>query len=211
MALDGLLDLLNLEVSEVAEVQASNHGVSGCNPVKPDGVSEVSPPPPSPVAATPDTPRNLTGYQPEPLKTGACTPDTPATPKTINAESESAILAWLAHIEETDRAMIAEVLKRCREDAGALAYFLGRAAETYEAFEERAAIMEFDAGLPRAEAERLAALDVGCFTCASFARPGLSGGYCGGRDDLPRAYGENHPLRRLPDDRGATCKEWRPI
>jgi len=85
------------------------------------------------------------------------------------------------------------------------------AVEPCEAFEERAAIMEFDAGLPRAEAERLAALDAGCITCTNYARPGLSGGYCGGRDDLPRAYGENHPLRRLPDDQCATCKEWRPI
>lgn len=171
MALDALLDLLNSEVSEVAGVQASNHGLSGCNPMKPDGVSEVAPPPPAPIAATPDTPRNLMGYQPEPLKTGACTPDTPATPKTINVE----------------------------------------AVEPCEAFEERAGIIEFDAGLPRAEAERLAALDIGCITCASHARPGLSDGYCGGRDDLPRAYGENHPLRRLPDDRGATCEEWEEI
>jgi len=44
-----------------------------------------------------------------------------------------------------------------------------------------------------------------CGLCHHFARPGLSRGYCGGRDDLPPAYGKNHPLRRLPEDGGATC------
>ena len=47
-----------------------------------------------------------------------------------------------------------------------------------------------------------------CPDCRHFARPGMSSGYCGGRDDLPRAYGENHPLRRLPADRGASCDHW---
>jgi hypothetical protein len=47
-----------------------------------------------------------------------------------------------------------------------------------------------------------------CKTCSHFARPGLSSGYCGGRDDLPLAYGVNHPLRRLPADRGASCGQW---
>lgn len=47
-----------------------------------------------------------------------------------------------------------------------------------------------------------------CSDCQHFARPGKSDGYCGGRDDLPPAYGENHPLRRLPADRGASCDQW---
>ena len=47
-----------------------------------------------------------------------------------------------------------------------------------------------------------------CPDCQHFARPGKSDGYCGGRDDLPLAYGENHPLRRLPADRGASCDQW---
>lgn len=45
----------------------------------------------------------------------------------------------------------------------------------------------------------------GCRACAWLRRPGLSGGYCAGRDDLPRAYGQHHPLRRLPDDGGMGC------
>lgn len=45
-----------------------------------------------------------------------------------------------------------------------------------------------------------------CTTCHHWSRPGLSTGYCSGRPDLPPAYGENHPLRRLPADNGATCQ-----
>jgi len=47
-----------------------------------------------------------------------------------------------------------------------------------------------------------------CKTCRHLKRPGLSDGHCGGRDDLPPAYTAGHPLRRLPDDRGAGCTTW---
>ena len=45
-----------------------------------------------------------------------------------------------------------------------------------------------------------------CRDCQHFSS--LGGGYCGGRDDLPLAYGANHPLRRLPADRGTSCDSW---
>ncbi|MBS1139228.1 MAG: hypothetical protein H6R13_681 [Proteobacteria bacterium] len=48
-----------------------------------------------------------------------------------------------------------------------------------------------------------------CLCCQYHARPGKSEGYCGGRHDLPPAYGVNHPLRRLPADGGASCNQWR--
>jgi hypothetical protein len=48
-----------------------------------------------------------------------------------------------------------------------------------------------------------------CGCCQHFARPGKSEGYCSVRDDLPLAYGANHPLRRLPADRGASCNQWK--
>lgn len=48
-----------------------------------------------------------------------------------------------------------------------------------------------------------------CRCCEHYTRPGKSEGYCGGRDDLPPAYGENHPLRRLPADHGASCNQWK--
>ncbi|WP_157277017.1 hypothetical protein [Thauera aminoaromatica] len=53
---------------------------------------------------------------------------------------------------------------------------------------------------------------LGCSTCRHRKRPGLSAGYCGGgREDLPGAYGAHHPLRRLPDDMGATCACYHPF
>lgn len=54
-------------------------------------------------------------------------PQLPAT--TMTAEEETAIRAWLAHIEETDADIIAEVLNQCRDDAEAREYFLRRAEE----------------------------------------------------------------------------------
>ena len=115
-------------------------------------------------------------------------------------QERAAVLCWLAHIGESSQTTIAEVLARCEQDIVARSYFVGRAAEvptlpTCEAYEERAA-----------------AFDVGCATCAHRARPGLSDGYCGApgrRDDLAPAYGPGHPLRKLPGDQGASCKEWR--
>jgi hypothetical protein len=51
----------------------------------------------------------------------------------------------------------------------------------------------------------------GCSTCRHRKRPGLSAGYCGGgRDDLLGAYGEHHPLRKLPDDQGESCASYLP-
>jgi len=49
----------------------------------------------------------------------------PTAPMT--ADQESAIRAWLAHIEETDAAIIAVVLGQCRADAEARGYFLRQA------------------------------------------------------------------------------------
>ena len=48
-----------------------------------------------------------------------------------------------------------------------------------------------------------------CQCCQHYTRPGKSDGYCGGRDDLAPAYGVNHPLRRLPVNRGASCDDWK--
>jgi hypothetical protein len=47
----------------------------------------------------------------------------------VTADEESAIRAWLAHIEETDVAIIAVVLGQCRTDADARGYFLRQAGD----------------------------------------------------------------------------------
>ncbi len=46
----------------------------------------------------------------------------------LSAEAETAVRDWLALIEETDPAIIAEVIGQCERDAEALDYFTGRAA-----------------------------------------------------------------------------------
>ena len=52
----------------------------------------------------------------------------------------------------------------------------------------------------------------GCKSCRHRKRPGRSDpGYCSGRDDLPKAYGDHHPLRKLPADLGATCASYTPV
>ena len=50
----------------------------------------------------------------------------PTAPMT--ADQESAIRAWLAHIEETDAAIIAVVLGQCRADVDARGFFIRQAA-----------------------------------------------------------------------------------
>jgi len=52
------------------------------------------------------------------------------------------------------------------------------------------------------------AVETSCKNCAHLGRPGLSDGHCGGREDLPPAYGPGHPLRQLPTDYGASCSSW---
>lgn len=46
-----------------------------------------------------------------------------------------------------------------------------------------------------------------CQQCANYSN---QFGYCGSNDrpDLPSAYTEGHPLKRLPADRGASCEEF---
>jgi len=68
-------------------------------------------------------------------------PDNPATvavaeqlksPPELSPDEESNIRAWLAHIEETDPAILAEVWGKCRDDLDASRYFLKRSEEVSE-------------------------------------------------------------------------------
>jgi len=55
-------------------------------------------------------------------------PVTPRTPASMTGDDERLIRTWLALIEETDPATIAEVISQCQQDADARGYFTGRAA-----------------------------------------------------------------------------------
>jgi len=50
----------------------------------------------------------------------------------LSPNEESNIRAWLAHIDETDPAIIAEVVDKCRNDLEARRYFLKRSEEVPE-------------------------------------------------------------------------------
>jgi hypothetical protein len=64
------------------------------------------------------------------------------------------------------------------------------------------AMLALDADATRGLIEAMHSRIGRCRRCRHFRRPGLSDGYCTGRDDLPHAYGFMH---RLPDDGGAGC------
>lgn len=49
--------------------------------------------------------------------------------RVLPSRAEEAIRAWLAHIRETDPAIIDEVLGKCADDPEALAYYMTRSAE----------------------------------------------------------------------------------
>ncbi len=58
----------------------------------------------------------------EPIEPGRRQPDA-----LLAGDQETAVVAWLAQIGETDQEIVAEVLRQCRQDEGAREYFLGRA------------------------------------------------------------------------------------
>ncbi|MEJ1391826.1 MAG: hypothetical protein RPU34_13180 [Candidatus Sedimenticola sp. (ex Thyasira tokunagai)] len=50
----------------------------------------------------------------------------------LSPDEETRLRAWLAHIEETDPAVIHEILDKCRDDMDARRYFLHRSVEVPE-------------------------------------------------------------------------------
>ena len=65
---------------------------------------------------------------PEAVAAEPFTPSIRQPSEPLTAEVETAILEWLALIEETDPATIAEVIGQCQRNADARDYFTGRAA-----------------------------------------------------------------------------------
>lgn len=80
--------------------------------------------------------------------------------------------------------------------------------EKYESSSHTSFYAPDGGGLPGESAPAEVPHEHTCRSCEHFARPGLSDGLCGGRPDLPLAYGPGHPLRKLPADLGAECYAW---
>ena len=86
------------------------------------------------MTATPATPATQEADKPvtvAPVATVAVAERPEPLPE-LSPDEESSILAWLAHIEETDSAIIAEVVDKCRNDREARRYFLKRSEEVPE-------------------------------------------------------------------------------
>lgn len=82
-----------------------------------------------PVKVSPgDTATAILERHPDAVAAEPFTPTIRRASAPMTASDESAIRAWLALIEETDPATIAEVIGQCQRDADAREYFTGRAA-----------------------------------------------------------------------------------
>ncbi|WP_142811466.1 hypothetical protein [Tepidiphilus olei] len=106
---------------------------------------------------------------------GKTPPDRP-----LLEDERTRILRWLELIGETDPATIAKVLAAAAEDSTARHYYL----ERFRDWEERAAVAEFDGGLPRQEADRLAAAQ--SFEATEESRAALRAARQAFGDPLPR-------------------------
>jgi len=80
------------------------------------------------MAATVATVATQETDQPVTVATVAVTKQPEPRPE-LTPDEASNIRAWLAHIEETDPAIIAEVVDNCRNDQDARRYFLKRSGE----------------------------------------------------------------------------------
>ncbi len=81
------------------------------------------------VACCPDaTHADILERHPDAVAAEPFTPTIRQPSAPLTAEEETAIRAWLALVEETDPATIAEVIDQCQRDADARDYFTGRAA-----------------------------------------------------------------------------------
>ncbi len=130
----------------------------------------------------------------------------PATPQE-RTELLALIQGVFADDTDADRA---EALDAALADpAGALTCYRGIAAErgiTVERADARQSSAQSARQSVQQSVQQSAARN--CSTCRHRTRPGLSAGYCSGRDDLAGAYGAHHPLRQLPADQGATCASY---
>lgn len=171
-------------------------------------------------AGTADVPADVPA---NPLQTLAWTAGTAGTAEKDKGGSDSAetrptdtappiqATRWLLHYADRDPAEVH--FAPAVDHAEALAAYPDAVAaeplhEVRKLVRTETSIFDSSAHEPECSAR---ARERGCSTCRHRKRPGLSAGYCGGgREDLPGAYGEDHPLRRLPDDQGASCASYLP-
>ncbi len=86
------------------------------------------------MTATPATSATQEAYKPvtvAPVATVAVA-ELPEPLPELSSDEESNIRDWLAHIDETDPAIIAEVVDKCRNDLKARRYFMKRSEEVPE-------------------------------------------------------------------------------
>ena len=85
------------------------------------------------VACSPDaTHAEILERHPDALAAEPFTPTNRQPSAPLTADDETAIMAWLALIEETAPATIAEVIGQCQRNADARDYFTGRAADNLQ-------------------------------------------------------------------------------
>ena len=107
------------------------------------------------MTATPATPATQEADQPvtvAPVATVAVAENPEPLPE-LSSDEESSILVWLAHIDETDPTIIAEVVDKCRNDLEARRYFLKRSDE-----------------VPKPDPWRVAHCSTRCGDCSHFER-----------------------------------------
>ncbi|MCO5102190.1 MAG: hypothetical protein M9885_15075 [Burkholderiaceae bacterium] len=176
-------------------------------------------------SVTPVTPAETADVTAKPAPVLACTAVTPVTsPADVTARAT----LWLLHFPDLDPVAVAFAPERDQAEVLA-AYPDALAAEPmreplpvpipgdllalFDACtnaglygdDDRAALpamFALDAEGTRRLIEAMHAEIRSCRRCRHFRRPGLSDGYCVGRDDLPSVYGL---LRALPDDKGLRC------
>lgn len=101
---------------------------------------------------------------------------------------------------ETEESVISAYLEECRKNPDFMAAWL-QDARAWKAKQRPKS--------PPLLTSKSSAILRACTTCKHRATVGIRAVYCGGgRDDLPLAYGVNHPLRKLPKDNGVTCEKW---
>lgn len=101
---------------------------------------------------------------------------------------------------ETEESAINDYLQECQSNPNFMHIWLSN-AKAWKAKQRPK--------LPPLLTSKSSAVLRACTTCKHRAIVGIRAVYCGGgRDDLSKAYGINHPLRRLPLDLGLTCEKW---